>query len=133
MSKTGNLCSVAIMGWILATVPGAAAADAERGKEVLFNNCRPCHTVEKGAKPDMYGFNLNLYGVIGRPAASIEGFYYSDAMVDSGIVWDAEKIDTFITDPQAFVDGTRMAFPGLPDARDREDIVEYLKQSVDEE
>lgn len=107
------------------------AADPSRGPEIFQNNCRPCHSYDKGAKPDMYGFNLTLYGIIGRKAAAIDGFFYSDAMRESGIVWNAELIKLFITDPFIVVPETRMTFFGLPNEQDREDLVEFFKTLTD--
>ena len=56
-----------------------------------------------------------LYGVVGRPRASIAGFQYSDAMKAKGGTWTPQDIFIFIKDPQAFVPGTKMTFAGEPD------------------
>ena len=67
---------------MIAAMPVAAsAADAEAGKTV-FNKCKACHQVGEGAKNAV---GPNLTGVIGRKAASIEGFTYSEAMKASGM------------------------------------------------
>lgn len=115
------VCYVTLMSQLL------YAADASRGPDLFQNNCRPCHSVDKDAKLDMYGFNLTLYGIIGRASAQVEGFFYSEAMRAKSIVWDAEMIKTFITDPQAFVPETRMMFPGLPSKTDRDDLIAFFK------
>lgn len=104
----------------------AFAADASRGPALFAQNCRPCHSPDAGTKPDMYGMNLTLYGIIGRKAASIEGFFYSEAMQESGITWTPELVKLFITDPFVVIPETRMTFFGLPSEKDRDDLVEYL-------
>ena len=102
------------------------AADPSRGPDLFASNCRPCHSPDQGTKPDMYGMNLTLYGIIGRKAASVEGFFYSDAMKESGITWTPELVKLFITDPFVVLPETRMMFFGLPSETDREDLVEFL-------
>jgi len=62
-----------------------------------------------------------------RKAGSIAGFSYSDGLKNSGITWDAAQIDKWITNPRAVVPDTRMSFMGLPNAKDRIDVVAYLK------
>lgn len=112
---------------LLILLPGLAVAqegDPVRG-EVVFQRCYACHAVdpaERGLSGPL------LRGVVGRPAASIEGFEYSDAMRRSGIVWHAPEIDRFIADPQTSMPGTAMHYVGLRAARDRSDVIAYLRE-----
>jgi hypothetical protein len=46
------------------------------------------------------------------------------------VTWDEGTLDAFIEDPQAFIPGNRMAFDGLKDKPDREDLLAYLKQAT---
>ncbi len=69
-------------------------------------------------------------GVIGRPAGTAEGFKYSDAMKNSGIVWSEETIAEYIADPKAYVPGNRMAFPGLKKQEDIKNLIAYLKEEL---
>jgi cytochrome c len=109
---------------IVATLPAPYnAADLDNGK-LKFAICRSCHTTAQGG-PNMTG--PNLYGVFGRKAGSLDGFSYSDGLKATGIVWDAAHIDTWITDPRAVVPTTKMTYFGLKDAKDRVDVVAYLK------
>ena len=108
-------------------VSHAADPDPSRGPDLFQNNCKPCHSTDKGAKPDMYGFNLTLYGIMGRPAAGIDGFVYSDAMANSNIVWDAENMDEWLIDPWAVMPDTRMVFFGLATEQDRIDLISYFE------
>ncbi|MEL7487890.1 MAG: cytochrome c family protein [Pseudomonadota bacterium] len=96
--------------------------DAAKGKRVFFK-CISCHAVAKGQNK----VGPSLHGVVGRPAGSIDGFKYSDANANSGIVWTEETLFAYLEKPQEFLKGTRMAFPGLPSAQERADLIAYLK------
>lgn len=102
------------------------SADAVKGRR-LFARCMACHTVQEGRNLS----GPSLYGIVGRPAGSVEGFRYSDANKDSGIVWTEEALSAFMEDPQSFMPGTRMIYPGLPSEQDRNDIIAYLKSVVE--
>jgi cytochrome c len=112
--------------WILAAamitaVPVAAvAADADAGKAV-FNKCKACHQVDKNA------VGPHLGGVVGRKAASVEGYNYSDALKKSGITWDEAALDKWLQGPSKDVPGTKMIFAGIKDEGDRANLIEYLK------
>ncbi|MEZ5892062.1 MAG: cytochrome c family protein [Parvularculaceae bacterium] len=113
-----------------APAAGAQTAQAEtpstpeaRGKR-QFNECAACHPAAAD-KGHMVG--PNLYGVIGRTAGTAEGFSYSRAMKDSGIIWTEETLDGYIENPQAYLPGNRMSFAGQRDAQKRADIIAYLK------
>ena len=96
--------------------------DAARGRS-LFAVCTSCHTIAEGGA-DMVG--PNLHGVFGRKAASKPGFAYSDALKATGWTWDAAHVDTWITDPNVDLPGTKMTFAGLKDPKDRTDVIAYL-------
>lgn len=118
------LFSAVAAAGLLAAISGAALADgdAEAGKKV-FNKCKVCHTLEAGVNK----VGPNLAGIIGRPAGSVEGFKYSDAMKNSGLTWDAATLDQYLADPKGFVPGNKMAFVGLKKEDDREDLIAYLQ------
>ena len=101
-----------------------AAGDAARG-ERLFQECRACHSVERGPN-SMLG--PSLAGVFGRKAGTLEEFRYSPAMKRSGITWSPEALETYIADPQKAVPGNRMPYAGLPEERDRADLIMYMQQ-----
>ena len=107
-----------------AVVALLSKADAEAGKG-LFTKCKACHTIEKG-KPK--GVGPNLFGVVNRPKASSEGFEYSAAMKAKGGDWTFADLAAFITNPKAFVSGTKMVFNGLPDHQDTANLIAYLAQ-----
>lgn len=100
------------------------AQDAALGEKV-FLKCRSCHQVGEGAK-NLVGPQLN--GLIGRKAGSVEGYNYSAPNKNSGLVWDEATFKDYIKNPQAKIPGTKMAFPGLKETSDIENITAYLKQ-----
>ena len=101
----------------------AAAQDAAAGQRV-FNQCRACHTIEAGGRN---GVGPNLYRVFGRQAGTKADYKYSDAVKAAGFKWDADHIDHWLTKPKDYLPGTKMTFVGLPDAKDRTDLIAYLK------
>lgn len=114
-----------------AVVPAAAAGgedyaaftgDATAGKRV-FVKCLACHVVVAGQNR----VGPSLYGIVGRPAGSIANFAYSPANKNSGIVWTEDVMFAYLKNPQAYIPGTKMVFPGLPSGQDRADVIAYLK------
>lgn len=99
-----------------------AQADPKAGQQVA-NKCLTCHTLTKGG-PNRIG--PNLYGVVGRPVASHPGFDYSDAMKKHGGNWTLERLDQFISNPRQTVPGTKMTFVGVPQDKDRHNLLAYL-------
>ena len=118
------LFSAVAAAGLLTAVSGAALADgdAEAGKKV-FNKCKTCHTLEAGVNK----VGPSLAGIIGRPAGTVEGFKYSEAMAGSGLTWDAATLDQYLADPKGFVPGNKMAFVGLKKEDDRENVIAYLQ------
>lgn len=106
----------------LAAAAPAAAQDAKAG-ERGFAQCRACHSVVRGQNR----VGPSLAGVVGRRSASVAGFNYSPAMRKKGVTWTEANLNTYLTKPSAYVPGTRMAFPGIPDAKRRADLIAYLK------
>lgn len=104
----------------------AFAQDAKRGQK-LFDECAACHSPDPAAK-DTVG--PSLHGVVGRKAGEGADFRYSPAMKRSGITWDAQTLNNFIADPQKLVPGNRMPYSGLPEAKDRADLIAYLQASM---
>lgn len=88
-----------------------------------YAQCKACHSVEPGKN----GIGPTLAGVWGARAGHIDGFNYSDAMLESGLVWDQNNLDRYLADPRGVVPGTKMAFGGVKDAAKRQEIINYLK------
>ena len=84
--------------------------------------CFVCHATEPGKTK----LGPSLHGIVGRKAGTVAGFKYSDANVNSGVIWDATKLETYLADPKAFMPGTKMVFVGVKRAEERKDLVAYL-------
>ena len=116
----------AILGCVVTVVllSGIAqAGDIEKGKKV-FKKCAACHLVDKEKNKT----GPHLVNVFGREAGSLESYTkYSKAIKASGIIWDEESLDGFLTKPKAYLKGTRMAYAGLKKEADRANVIAYLK------
>lgn len=105
-----------------AAVDPALAAEGEK----LFRQCAACHQVGEGAK-NRVGPALN--GIVGAPAAAVNGFRYSNALVakgEEGLVWSPEALAAFLEKPRDYVPGTKMTFAGLRNPDDAAAITAYL-------
>ena len=104
-----------------------AKADAKKGEQDA-KVCQTCHNFEKGAGPKI---GPPLFGVVGRPVASIAGFAYSDSLKGVGGNWTYEQINKMITNPKSVAPDTKMTFPGEKDPQRRADILAYLQTLSD--
>jgi len=111
---------------LIALTGAAQAQDTTRGA-ALYVECASCHSFDNAAEE----LGPGLGGLFGRPAGSLENFYFSPALARSGITWNADTLNAFIADPQAAVPLNRMPYSGLPDAEARADLIAYLMEMSD--
>jgi cytochrome c len=101
---------------------GAQAIEASE-QQVFNNACRTCHTTKDGDNR----LGPNLYKIIGRKAGSLPEYNYSNAMKDAGFVWDEEKLEHFIANPDEVVPGNSMKpYSGLASIDDRKKVLAFL-------
>ena len=100
-----------------------ASGDVDAGKKVA-KKCASCHTFDEGGKNKV---GPNLWNIVSRNVAAIEGFKYSGAMKDAGGTWDYARLDTFIANPKAALKGTKMTFKGIKKPEQRADLILYLR------
>ena len=110
-----------------AVVALLSKASAENGQGI-FKKCSVCHTSEKG-KPK--GIGPNLWGIVNRPKASMEGFEYSEGLKAKGGNWTFEDLSQWISNPKSLVAQNKMVFAGLPNPGDAADLVAYLATLAD--
>jgi cytochrome c len=125
MRRSNLIAALAAGVLTFASQQALAEADLANG-EKMFKKCKACHSLEEGKKK----VGPDLAGLFGRDAGSVEGYKYSKAMKESGIVWDEETLDAYLTKPKDLVPKTKMAFPGLKKEQDRIDIIAYLKEAT---
>ena len=127
-----GLATLALVAFIASSLGGAAPSQAEatgdavKGKKI-FARCGACHSTDAGVNK----VGPSLHGIIGRPSGSIADFTYSDAMKNSHLTWDEATLDKYLTSPKKFAPGTKMAFPGLPKAQDRANLLRWLRDQSD--
>ena len=98
------------------------SANYARGRRT-FKLCASCHTLGEGG-PNLVG--PNLYGLFGRKAGSVEGFRYSDAITESGLVWSPEDLEQWLVSPRGFLPGNNMNFNGVRREADRAAVIAYI-------
>ena len=108
----------------LALAAGAVAgADAARGEQ-LYARCAACHALQY----DRVG--PRHCDLLGRRAGGVTGFDYSPAMKQSRLVWTRKNLDRFLSDPVGTVPGTTMTYAGVPDPKERADLIAYLSKAT---
>src|SRR5437016_10914912 len=107
-----------------AAASSALAQDAAAGK-TSFNKCMACHAIGDGAK-NKVGPELN--GLDGRKSGTAAGYSYSDANKNSGITWSEAQFKEYIKDPKAKIPGTKMAFAGIKNEKEINDLWAFLAQ-----
>ncbi|MEJ0044891.1 MAG: cytochrome c family protein [Rhodospirillales bacterium] len=123
-----------LAGLTLAAAPGLAHAadpwdggDPVAGKAIFTSGhgglpCAVCHYAEAGKNK----IGPTLWGVVGRPSATVASFTYSDAMKAYNHVWTPQNLFVYLEAPMKVVPGTKMTFPGLPSETDRKNVIAYL-------
>src|SRR4051812_3597983 len=124
---TGALSATAFMlasPYALAQV--SQSTEDSSGQQAFNNACRTCHMVKEGDNR----LGPNLHKVVGRKAGSLPDYGFSGAMKEAGFVWDEQKLDRFIANPDEVVPGNSMKpYGGLSSSDDRKKIISYLAQA----
>lgn len=128
MLKTSTLAMLTATATLAAAAAAAAAdgrlqeTDAAAGQRLFQSRCGACHQITTPRN----GLGPTLQGVSGRAAGSVPGFSYSAPLRDAGIIWTAETLDTFLSNPTAMVRGTRMT-QRFGNADERRAIIDFLE------
>jgi cytochrome c len=107
--------------------PMLASASADKGA-VIFKKCAVCHTTAKGDKNKL---GPNLWNIVNASRAGKSGFKYSKAMQSKAGNWNFESLNEFLIKPKAYVPKTKMAFGGIKKAKQRADLIVYLRNLAD--
>ncbi len=98
----------------------AMAGDPVRGQELYESRCIACHS------PDANRVGPKHRGVVGRVSGTVSDYSYSRALKAAQVTWDAQSLDQWLANPQAFIPGQKMNFR-VNDPADRADLIAYLK------
>ena len=107
-SRLARLSSFALAAALFYLLGGGnvlAQGNAGAGASVFQSQCSVCHS----DRPGVNGFGPTLAGIVGRRAAAIQGFDYTSALKNSGLVWDRANLDQFLTNSAQKVPGSAMA------------------------
>lgn len=125
MKHKGILAAALAAVCVVAAAGSVQAADLKKGKKV-FNRCKACHSLEAGKKK----VGPSLHGVFGRTSGTVEGYKYSKAMMEAGIVWNENTIAEYLKAPKTYIKGNKMAFAGIKKDADMENLMAYLKENT---
>jgi cytochrome c len=106
---------------------GGAGAGADEDIPAVPEDLEPCISCHAFGPDDPVLEGPTLWGVVGRPVASVAGFDYSAALRGLGGTWTAERLDRFLASPQAYAPGTKMELGGVKNAADRAKVIEFLE------
>ena len=116
---------VCILFGIVLAVGSAYAIDKE------FRKCAGCHKIDEGKKG---GMGPNLYGIFNSPSGQVEGYRYSEWLKESGIIWDRESLQAWLSDRKTReeyfgkkVFKTKMMWTGIKKEEDMKAILDYLE------
>jgi cytochrome c len=119
--------TVSVVLTVAATAAFAQSGDATRGERLFNQQCKICHTVEKGGRT---GVGPNLFGIFGSKAGGVQGFSFSEAMQKSGIVWNDKTMAEYLKDPKGRVPDGKMVYAGLKQEAQLDDMIAYLKKAT---
>jgi cytochrome c len=132
LSGRSGLGPVAVFGGIVylllsgSSTPEELApkADVTSGQQVFNNNCRTCHSTKEGDNR----LGPHVRGIVGRKAGSLPNYAYSSAMRGANFIWDEEKLEHFIANPDETVPGNNMKpYGGVPSVESRAKLIAFLK------
>lgn len=103
-------------------------ADVAEGKQVS-HRCAMCHTFNKGGSD---GIGPNLWNIVDNVRAHSTSFNYSDELKSMhSDRWTYDALNLYIANPHKFAPGNKMPFPGLPDPKDRANLIAWLRTLSD--
>jgi cytochrome c len=106
----------------LGTTGAQAAGNAERGGDVFDSQCAECHSVKAGKNKK----GPSLFAALGRKAATVPDFVYSDSLKASGITWTPDKIEAYLAAPKTVVPGGKMKFDAKLTPQETADLLAFL-------
>ena len=119
--------AIVAMGLTTLSAPTLAQTGAAASGERMYGACAACHSLE----PNRNMTGPSLAEVWNRKAGSLPNFpRYSPALKSSGIIWNDDTLNEWLKDPQHFIPGNTMTLPGIKNARQRRDLLAFLKDAT---
>ena len=122
--KTSSANSSSESGDIMKLLASANVTDGEK----VFKKCAACHSIAKGGSNKI---GPALWGVLGRKAGSVADYKYSKALISHGKSWSFEEMNGFLIKPKEWIKGTKMAFAGLRNEKDRASVILFMNSKSD--
>ena len=123
--ESGDSASSDKSGDIMALLASAKASEGEK----VFKKCASCHSISKGGKNKI---GPALWGVIGRQVGTVAEYKYSKSLIAYGKKWSFEEMNGFLIKPKEWIPGTKMAFAGLKNEKDRASLILYMNSQSDQ-
>ena len=98
--------------------------DLAKGENQFMRKCSSCHDDKKDGGN---GKGPHLWNVMGRKAGTYPGFEYSDAMRNSGHVWNYATLNYYLTRTDRAVPGRIMDFRGIRKDSQRADLLLFMR------
>jgi cytochrome c len=112
----------ALITYSAAAFAADPGGDPVSGRAIFQHICQNCHAAEIGVNK----VGPSLWNVVGREPASVPDYTYSEAMKVNKTTWTVSALDAYLADPRGDVHGAKMFFKGLPESKDRADVIAYL-------
>ncbi len=122
MRKT-PVALLALAASVSLSVAAFAQGDAAAGKKYFDQVCSLCHSAQKGVNK----IGPSLFGVYGGKSAEVPGYEFSPAVKKLNVTWNDKTLDKWLEDPRGMAPGTKMIFPGVPEEKQRKNVIAYLK------
>ncbi|MBK8336249.1 MAG: c-type cytochrome [Sterolibacteriaceae bacterium] len=123
-------CAVLLGAGLLGYAQVALSKDvAERyaakpaGWDSPAGKCVVCHSLERGGATRVAP---NLWGIVGAQKGRAKGYGYSLALAKAGGVWTERDLDEYLSAPNRFLPGTSKTISGLPNAKERAELIAFL-------
>ena len=118
---TNGFAAIFLVATMSAAAPARADGDTKAGQVLFQDRSVACHAAQPTRKPGPL-----LQGVYGRRAGTAPNYTYSAALRDASVIWNAQTLDEWLTNPPAFIPGVNMQAQ-VNDPGQRGDIIAYLK------
>jgi cytochrome c len=120
-------CGVVVCGVASASAVAAGSPEQVEAGRRAFVRCVGCHTLDP---QESQRLGPHLGGIVGRRAASVEGYAYTPFMRRQTFTWTRKQLDRWLKQPQKVLPDVCMPFGGIENAKERKALIAYLENGV---